>query len=528
MDAVIDRTETDPKKVAARHAVENALRRGEIVAPKKCEGCGATGKKLQAHHHKGYAKEHALDVKWLCPACNSAERSKRNAAKDEDDAAVECPECGKLSMAEGQCMECGYTEEACAGTKKKALKDAADGPSNTVQRFDMLESMEWMTSPFTRTPEGFLRGRAIVTNTGVFTYRDANGMTHTELRLPEEVFDSQSIDSLRLKPVVNNHPAEIVTPENVKQYQVGSLGDNPGSTTDRDMYGERIGWKERTDNYHLAIDVIVHEAGAIQDVLNGKRALSCGYQCDLEEAPKGAVWCGMPYDYIQRRIRYNHVAIVDNARAGDAARIRLDSSDAVLVKNSKEVIMDLKKITMDGVEYQAEGPVIASLSKANERADAAEKALKDAGEAMSKVEAERDSFKERNDALTKELEVAKAAAVDQARVDAAVSKKMALIKAAEKAGIEIKADMKDADVQKAVILKVFPVAQLDGKDEIYLSARFDAAVEVLETAAKNDSETSALLGTGTLPNNDKQDEYNADAARQRMIDRMNKRPADDK
>ena len=61
-------------------------------------------------------------------------------------------------------------------------------PSKKVKRFDTLDSGRWMTEPFTRTVDGFLTGRAIVTSIGVFTYRYADGTELRELRLPEEVF----------------------------------------------------------------------------------------------------------------------------------------------------------------------------------------------------------------------------------------------------------------------------------------------------------------------------------------------------
>ena len=38
-----------------------------------------------------------------------------------------------------------------------------------VRRFDSLDPGLWMTTPFARTTEGFLTGRAIVTGVGVFT-----------------------------------------------------------------------------------------------------------------------------------------------------------------------------------------------------------------------------------------------------------------------------------------------------------------------------------------------------------------------
>ena len=77
-----------------------------------------------------------------------------------------------------------------------------------IRRFDNIDRSEWMTTPFERTTEGFLKGRAIVTSGGVFTYKRADGSLQRELRLPEEVFALATLESLKLKPVTLNHPTE--------------------------------------------------------------------------------------------------------------------------------------------------------------------------------------------------------------------------------------------------------------------------------------------------------------------------------
>jgi hypothetical protein len=122
----------------------------------------------------------------------------------------------------------------------------------------------------------------------------------------------------------------------VKVYQVGSLGNNPSdwinsyaALNSEGAEGERGG--SGTDGFHVAIDLVINDATAVMDVEVGKCSLSMGYECELEPAPPGATWCGIAYDGIQRKIRYNHCAIVDRARAGDAARIRMDSADAVQI-----------------------------------------------------------------------------------------------------------------------------------------------------------------------------------------------------
>ena len=64
-------------KDAARQAVIRAEKRGDLVRPDTCEQCGckpglsANGCTLiEVHHYLGYAKEHHLHVKYLCPSCH--------------------------------------------------------------------------------------------------------------------------------------------------------------------------------------------------------------------------------------------------------------------------------------------------------------------------------------------------------------------------------------------------------------------------------------------------------------------------
>ena len=394
-----------------------------------------------------------------------------------------------------------------------------------IRRFDNIDHSEWMTTPFERTTEGFLKGRAIVTCCGVFTYKRADGTLQRELRLPEEVFAPATLESLKLKPVTLNHPTELVTPENADMLQVGSLGDNPSSTNQEyNWNGEPTDWKKLTDGLNVAVDMIITKKDAIDAVINGKQGLSMGYTCDIEMAEPGSTWCGVEYDYIQRNIKYNHCAIVDAGRAGDNAKIelRVDSADAVL--EDKLVTKDggtkmLKKINLDGIDYEAEESVIKALNTEKKRADDAvaelSKFKENSAKELSVMTAERDTQKERADKAEEDLAKAKAEALDSTKLDEAVNARIELYKNAEKAGVEVKNDMKDADIKKAVIAKVFPKANLDGKDSAYIDARYDATVEML--AERADSNSRQVLAD--TPNNHAD---SVDDARQRMIEKMKK------
>lgn len=395
-----------------------------------------------------------------------------------------------------------------------------------TKRFDNIDRSEWMTTEFSRTAEGFLKGRAIVTCAGVFTYRRADGSIQRELRLPEEVFAPDTLESLKLKPVTLNHPVELVTSQNADELQVGSLGDNPSKTTQETNWnGEHNNWTEMTDGLNCAIDMIITKEEAINEVINGKQGLSMGYTCDLEET--SGTWCGVEYDCIQRNIRYNHCAIVDVGRAGDNAKIdlRMDSADAVLedilVTKIDGGTKMLKKINLDGIEYEAEESVIKALNSEKARADNAESELaklkEDSAKELSVMTADRDTQKERADKAEEDLEALKKDSMDKTKLDEAVKAKMELLRNAEMACVEVKGDESDVDLKKAIIMKVFPKANLDGKDEVYIQARYDGAIENLSDEA--DAKSRQALA-GDIPNSGATKNDSSDDAREKMIARM--------
>ena len=350
-----------------------------------------------------------------------------------------------------------------------------------------MDAIDYATKPAEKTAEGFLIARAPVTSVGVFTYRNADGTPRYELRLPEEVFAEESLASLKMKPLTLLHPDQAVTPQNIDELAVGSVG----SEVD-------------TDSYRVYMSLAVTKADAIEAVDNGSaRALSCGYTCDIEWT--SGTWMGVHYDCIQRNIRYNHVALVPAARAGDGNAIRMDGFGELEklpenYKQTNEEEMNLKTIHLDGADFQAEPQVIAALDKAQSRADAAEKELeqlrtdsKTDKEAINKltsekstVEAERDTLKERLDAMEKEM---------PGKIEAAVKARLDIVGKATAAGVEVRDDMADTDIKKAVVMKQFPSANLDGKDEAYINARFDCACELFAANAENKSRKDAAETT---------------------------------
>lgn len=176
-----------------------------------------------------------------------------------------------------------------------------------VKRFDLGE----MRSA-TRTPQGFLMCPGFATRTGVFPYLDGDGNIRRELRHPDDVFDPVSLATLKYAPVTVEHPPVMLDPKNVAQYSKGHTTERV--EVNRDM---------------VDTDLIIEHQDAIDAVENeGIRELSSGYLADIVE--EEGVFNGAPYNFRQKNIRYNHLAMVRRGRAGPEVRMRLDSADAVM------------------------------------------------------------------------------------------------------------------------------------------------------------------------------------------------------
>jgi len=162
---------------------------------------------------------------------------------------------------------------------------------------------------------GFLYVDAVLTRSGVFDYYDETGNLLREYRSDNEVFNKKSLDSLKLKPITNKHSGGMVTVDNVKDFQLGSVGDN--IIKDSDLVRSRI---------------VVTDKNKIKEILTKRdlgiaTELSCGYSCKLIQE-NGIHEKDGYYTYAQKDIIYNHVGLCDEGtgRAGRNVRI-LDTNE---------------------------------------------------------------------------------------------------------------------------------------------------------------------------------------------------------
>lgn len=366
--------------------------------------------------------------------------------------------------------------------------------STSVIRFDQNRA-----GKAERTPEGFLRVPATISRAGVLVYNFADGSQRRELVLPEELGRADSIASLSMLPVTNDHPAEgMVTPENAKRLQVGQLSETA-----------------KADSGFLRTKMLVTDGAAIGDIANGKTQVSAGYRCDLEMT--AGVYEGERFDAIQRNRIYNHVAIVAAGRAGPEVALHLDSKDPTLGVSVTEDQKTMEKINIDGVDIELEATKAAIVKAALGKRDGE---IKAANEATQKATAKADALTVERD----NAEKARKDAADPTAIAKLVQARVALQSQATKyLGADFKVDSaSDRDLMLAVSGKFAPskVEELKKADEAYVRAFYDASLEGLAKQATAEAEQKVdEVRTEPKPETKNDKAPDSHAARQAMIKR---------
>jgi hypothetical protein len=372
----------------------------------------------------------------------------------------------------------------------------------------------------TRTAQGFLRVPARFRRVGVLKYRNADGSVRRELVPPDELFAEDSIATLRSASVTDGHPFVPVTPRNARQLTVGHVEET------------------RVDAPYLSGSTVVTDEAAITKAESGKaQECSCGYAVRLDATPgrwNGSeygphVQDGEQYDAVQRHIRYNHLALVPEGRAGKDVRLQLDGADELGAQDAVELREDAlgddqlsltltnrvdraskspgspstettmganaetTTIRLDGIDYD----VVKSA------APHIEKAIADRDARIAKLDKDYQGAQGRLDALSAELKTAKedlAKAQDPARVQERVDARVALEAQATKVlgaqerndGANPFAGKTDRDIKVAVISKANKDFRADGKTDAYIDGQFDHIVGTYQERGDKDDVRRAL------------------------------------
>lgn len=175
-------------------------------------------------------------------------------------------------------------------------------------------------------------------------------------RPAEELGSNDCIDSFKLIPWIDNH------------VMLGSEEDGLTPSEQKGVQGV-IGQDVHFDWETLKGNIKVFSEAMANLIANGKKELSCGYRCRYEYAP--GTYDGMAYDYVQRDIRGNHLALVDNGRMGpevavlDHFTFTVDNKEFVMAEENKEVMGDEPKMTLEEVHKFLEEvmPMLAKIQQ---------------------------------------------------------------------------------------------------------------------------------------------------------------------
>jgi len=324
------------------------------------------------------------------------------------------------------------------------------------------------------TDEGFLRVPGHVARTGIQDYLarelelpgDPNRIVKV-YRPPEEVFNADSLATYSGADVTLNHPKGLVNADNYKVTSVGVVRSSGSKSED-----------------FVQCDLIIKDAAAIKAVNSGKCELSAGYTAVYDDTP-GETPEGEKYDYVQREIRINHIAIVDRGRAGALAKIFDNETTG---GNTMPVLITTDSGRSVDVADPANAQVVAdAFDRLLKRATTAE-------DSVQRIQAVADGAKE---------ELAKAVLLSS---DSAIADRVAVIAktgatARKIAGDSFKCESVDSTtIMRAALNSKFPTIDWAAKSDVYVQARFDMADE--EMPEETEEEKKARMEKEAKESND--------------------------
>lgn len=180
-----------------------------------------------------------------------------------------------------------------------------------------------------------------ITKVGVFPYLGKQISSDCEpnkiywvLRPKEELFKKETLDSLKLIPLVNEHEmlGKDCTPAEEKGIE-GILGENVSHNDDT-----------------IFSDIKIFSEDMKEKIKGGKKELSLGYWCDYEK--QSGTYNGQRYDYIQKNIIGNHLALVDKGRMGSDVRVYDKAEDKKVYTYDALSDIDIEKMEYKKTEEE--------------------------------------------------------------------------------------------------------------------------------------------------------------------------------
>jgi hypothetical protein len=190
-----------------------------------------------------------------------------------------------------------------------------------------------------------------ITKVGVFPYMGAQISPDLEpdkiynvYRPEEELNNEETINSFKLVPWTDEHT------------MLGSADEGLTPAEKKGVHGV-IGEDVYFDNGYLKANLKIFSDKLKNLIDIGKKELSIGYRCLYEIA--SGVYNGEKYDAIQRNIRGNHIALVDEGRSGhdiavlDAFKFTFDSKDLKMAEKPGDMDKPMDEMASPSLEKLA-------------------------------------------------------------------------------------------------------------------------------------------------------------------------------
>lgn len=194
-----------------------------------------------------------------------------------------------------------------------------------------------------------------ITKAGIFPYLGRQISPDLEperiyhvLRPEAELFAEETVKSFNLIPLLIGHPRTLL----------GRREEGFVPAEEKGMDGT-TGEAAKREGDKIVNDIKLFSERIKDEVNSGKKELSAGYFCDF--VPEAGLWRGQHYDFVQKNIRGNHIALVEKGRSGSDVRV-MDSAEA-LPKNNRQFVCDAMDI--EGKIEQHEGDMKKNANDAN-------------------------------------------------------------------------------------------------------------------------------------------------------------------
>jgi hypothetical protein len=358
----------------------------------------------------------------------------------------------------------------------------------------MSEFLDFVSYKVLETSDGFIRANARIARVGIQQYQTQDGSKINILRPEDAVVES--VDKMKLLPITAGH---VDMTENVDSELIGSTGAT----------------HKYVDGF-IVSDIAIYHSGAVKAIDSGSvRQFSVGYRAEVtnesgvwvdeHNVMDGGAGTSYPYDAIMTNIQPHHLALVEQARAGNKATF-VDSQSSLwldgginipeskLIENDNK---DIEKVIIihDGINYNIEGSDADKLGKVITSLEQDNAKLNDDNTKLVQESIQL------ADAKDKEIESLKGKITElesnnlDAAIGDAVESRIALWTKISDSSVDVTVDYKlnETQIKQAYLAAKYPhlTAKVSDASDAYIEALWDASDISLPVEAKQEVKEEA-------------------------------------